>query len=720
MGMKAKVEKDKTHIIHEIADARAAVDEVGRSKASAEKSHKSLLNTLNEQAKKIEEANLNLNDIEGHKKKVSGENADLLRQLQEMENSANMLAKLKHNLGDQLSEARAVADNEAKERQSLLGKFRNAEHEVAGMKDHYEEEVASNENIARQLNKALGEADMLRVKYEKEGLAKAEEMEMAKLKMQARLSEAESTSMQLQAKLAQIEKARAKLAPDLEAQAQQLDQAQILNGAMEKKAKQFDRIVGEWKGKVDSIGMDLDTAQKETRNASSDLFRVKAAYEESVLQLDEVRRENKCLSNEIKDIMDQISEGGRSIHEIDKICKRLDAEKMELEAALSEAEGALEQEENKVLRAQLELTQVRQEIERRIAEKEEEFSSTRKNFAKATDSMQGALEQESRGKAEALRMKKKLEADVAELDVSLEHPNCANIETQKTIKQYHSKIRDAQAKLEDEQRAKEITRDHLLACERKANSAQNALEEARTLLEQSDRARRVTEQELSDTNEQLSEMTCFNQSIAGAKRKLESEMETLHGDCDEMVSEASLSEEKCKKAMIDAARLADELRSEQELALNFERDRKLLECQVKDMAAKLDEAETNALKGGKKAMLKMETRIRELESETDAEAGRMADAQKNLRKSERRIKEMTYGQDEDRKNHERMQALIDQLQSKIKSYKKQIEEAEEIAALNLAKYRNAHAQLSDAEERADLNEQALAKTKTRGKSVGLV
>merc|ERR1712242_535469 len=121
------------------------------------------------------------------------------------------------------------------------------------------------------------------------------------------------------------------------------------------KAKQFDRIVGEWKGKVDSLGMDLDVAQKECRNASSELFRVKNAYEEAIFQLDEV-----------KDIMDQISEGGRSIHEIDKIRKRLDAEKMELQAALEEAEGALEQEENKVLRAQLELTQVRQEIERRI------------------------------------------------------------------------------------------------------------------------------------------------------------------------------------------------------------------------------------------------------------------------------------------------------------------------------------------------------------------
>merc|ERR1719509_285803 len=357
--MKTKIEKDKTVIMREIADARAAVDEVARSKASSEKSHRNLMATLNEQAKKIEEATLTLNDMEGNTRKNSAENADLLRTLQEMENSANLLSKVKLTLADQLDEARAVADHEAKERQSLLGKFRNAEHEVAGMQDHYQEEVSGKENLGRSLNKALGEADMLRMRYEKEGVAKAEELEMAKLKMQARLSEADSTAEQLRAKLAQLEKAKAKLAADLEAQTQALDQAQILNGAMEKKAKQFDRIVGEWKQKVDSIGMDLDSAQKETRNASSELFRVKSAYEEAVLQLDEVRRENKNLSNEIKDIMDQISEGGRSIHEIDKICKRLDAEKMELEAALSEAEGALEQEENKVLRAQLELTQVR-------------------------------------------------------------------------------------------------------------------------------------------------------------------------------------------------------------------------------------------------------------------------------------------------------------------------------------------------------------------------
>merc|ERR1712064_241917 len=108
--------------------------------------------------------------------------------------------------------------------------------------------------------------------------------------------------------------------------------------------------------------------------------------------------------------------------------------------------------------------------------------------------------------------------------------------------------------------------------------------------------------------------------------------------------------DKAQRAMIDAARVADELRAEQEGAMMLERDKKLLEAHVKDAQSRLDEAEQNALKGGKKAMAKMDTRIRELESELDAENRRSADSQKNLRKSERKIKELAYQQDEDRKN----------------------------------------------------------------------
>merc|ERR1712128_326583 len=421
------------------------------------------------------------------------------------------------------------------------------------------------------------------------------------LKLQARLSESQSTIEQLNAKLYQLEKTKQKLQVDFNDMSVQLDQAQILNAAMEKKAKQCDRIVGEWKGKVDGLGKDLDEAQKETRNISSELFRVKNAYEEIILQLEEVRRENKNLSTEIKDIMDQITEGGRSIHEIDKIRKRLEAEKMELEAALSEAEGALEQEENKVLRCQLELTQVKKEVEQRIHQKEEEFASTKKNFGKALGGMQMALEAETKGKVEALRMKKKLEADVNDLGIALEHANAANAESQRNIKFIQQRLRDVQVRFEEENRAKAIAQDNLIAADRRCNANQNALEESRTLLEQSDRNRRMIEQELADTNETLSDQTCQNQAISGAKAKCEQEMNNLGHDLDEMTGEAHMSEDKAQKAMIDAARLADELRMEQDTAIMLERDKKLLEAQVKDAQTRLDEAEQNALKGGKKS-----------------------------------------------------------------------------------------------------------------------
>merc|ERR1719402_257056 len=517
-----------------------------RSKSSSEKANKNLVAQLNEINKKVEEANMTLGDFEAQKRKLAAENADLLRVAGEINNNINMVSKVKSSLVAALDEAKKVADDEARERSLLIGKFRNLEHELDGLTSQYDEEVGSRENCCRQTHKCEGEAAMWRCKYEQEAVAKAEDLEMTKMKLQARLTEAESTMDNLNMKLGQIEKAKGKLHSEIEEMNVNLDQAQILNNAMEKKAKQFDKLVGEWKHKVDGLSFDLDVAQKDCRNASSELFKVKNAYEESVTQLDEVRRENKCLSNEIKDIMDQISEGGRSIHEIDKIRKRLEAEKLELEAALSEAEGALEQEENKVLRASLELTQVKKDIEQRIAQKEEEFASTKKNFGKALEGMQMALESETKGKVEALRMKKKLEADVLDLDTALEHANAANAESQKSIKMIQQRLREVQVRFEDENRAKIVAQDNLISAERRCNANQNSLEEARTLLEQADRNRRMIEQELANTNETLSDQTCQNQAISGAKSKCEQELNALGHDLDEMTSEARMSDDKAQ------------------------------------------------------------------------------------------------------------------------------------------------------------------------------
>ena len=190
-------------------------------------------------------------------------------------------------------------------------------------------------------------------------------------------------------------------------------------------------------------------------------------------------------------------------------------------------------------------------------------------------------------------------------------------------------------------------------------------------------------------------------------------------DLEEMLTESQMAEERAKKAMIDAARLADELRLEQENAQYCEKTRKSLDNQVKEMQVKLDEAEQVAMKGGKKVTSRLEQKIKDLESQLDNEQRRLVDAQKAQRRTDRRIKELTFSQDEDSKNHERMQELVDKLQNKVKSYKKQIEEAEEIAALNLAKFRKVQSDLEQAEERADINEQVLAKMKAKGRATSV-
>merc|ERR1712029_1244049 len=233
--MKSKVDKDKVKIQSEIGDARSAYDEITRAKASAEKN------------KKVEEANMTLGDYEGIKRKTAAENGDLLRVAGDINNNIMMIQKIKSSLQTNLEEAKNVADNEARERHLLLGKYKNLEHELDGIKENLDEETASREEVARQISKAEGEASHWRCKYEQDAVAKAEDLEMTKMKLQARLTEAESTIENWNCKLTQLEKARTKLGVEIEDMNHQLDQAQILNNQMEKKAKHFDRIVGEWK-----------------------------------------------------------------------------------------------------------------------------------------------------------------------------------------------------------------------------------------------------------------------------------------------------------------------------------------------------------------------------------------------------------------------------------------------------------------------------------------
>merc|ERR1719431_780727 len=171
-----------------------------------------------------------------------------------------------------------------------------------------------------------------------------------------------------------------------------------------------------------------------------------------------------------------------------------------------------------------------------------------------------------------------------------------------------------------------------------------------------------------------------------SKRQLESSIHTMQAEVDGMLIAAKNAEEKSKKAMVDAARLADELRSEQDHATSLGSAKSSLSNQLGELEGRLADAENAAMKGGKAAMAKLEMKICELEAELASTQSRSGEAAKAFQRAERKAKELAFAQGEDRKNQDRMSELAAKLQGKIKTYKQQIEEAEEIAALNLAKF----------------------------------
>merc|ERR1711962_1485933 len=212
--------------------------------ASLKKRHQDAVQEMNEQIEQLQKMKSKIEKDKEHiQSEIAADNAVLLRCVGELDNTLAMLTKARNDIGGQLNEAKMIADNEARERQLLLGKYRNIEHEVDGAKENLDEEASSLSNLVRSLNKAEGEAQMWRQKYEIDAVAKAEELEMSKMKLQARLAETENTINNSQSKLAQIEKSKHKIQVELDDMSVHLDQAQILQHTMEKRAKQFDKVI---------------------------------------------------------------------------------------------------------------------------------------------------------------------------------------------------------------------------------------------------------------------------------------------------------------------------------------------------------------------------------------------------------------------------------------------------------------------------------------------
>merc|ERR1712184_168601 len=573
-------------------------------------------------------------------KRLQVENQDLSRQIDELEAAIATMNKSKISVSTQLEDTKALADAENKDRSSLLTKYKMMATDLENFREKLENENARKSDALKALSKAQSEIQLWKSRFETEGMGRVEELEAARNKLQAKIVESEELVDVLTTKVANAEKSKTRMNSELDDLAMEYERVHAAALITEKRGKNFDKVLGEWQSKAADVSAEVAASQDEGRNYTSELFRLKAAQDEALEQLDIVKRENKNLADEIKDLLDQLGEGGRSIHDLDKQRRRLEQEKEELQGALEEAEGTLEQEENKVLRAQLE--------------------------------------------------------------IGHDHANKANSEGLKSVKRYQGQLKETIQLYEDEARSRSQIMEQVGISERKAAALSGELEESKALMDSSERAKRQLEMEIADGRNAVNNMQVINGRDMTAKRGLEGAIHTIQAEVDAMLGAAKNAEEKSKKAMVDAARLADELRAEQDHASAQASSKQSLNNQFGQLEARLSDAENATARGGKSAMAKLENKVHELEAELAGTQARTGESAKAYQRAERKCKELAFTAGEDKKNQDRMTDLASKLQSKIKTYKQQIEEAEEIAALNLAKFRKAQQELEEVEERAKL------------------
>ncbi|KAJ6662679.1 hypothetical protein lerEdw1_011319 [Lerista edwardsae] len=717
--VKQKLEKEKSELKLEVDDLSSNMEQLIKGKANAEKLCRTFEDHLNEAKTKVDEMTRVMNDLSAQKGKLQAENGEFTRQLEEKESLINQLSRGKLSFTQQTEELKRQLEEETKAKNALAHALQSARHDCDLLREQFEEEQEAKAELQRALSKGNAEVAQWRTKYETDAIQRTEELEDAKKKLAARLQEAEEAIEAANAKCSSLEKTKHRLQNELEDIMIDLEKANSAAGALDKKQRNFDRIIAEWKQKYEESQAELESAQKEARSLSTELFKLKNGYEESLDNLETLKRENKNLQEEITDLTDQISEGNKTLHEIEKMKKQIEQEKSEVQLALEEAEGALEHEESKALRFQLELSQIKADFERKLAEKDEETENFRRNQQRTIDTLQSTLDSEAKSRNEAIRLKKKMEGDLNEMEIQLSHANRHALEATKTTRILQAQIKELQVQLDNSTHLNEDFKEQLAAIDRRNTLLQSELEELRGLLDQTERGRKLAEQELLEATERVNLLHTQNTSLIGQKKKLETDIAQMQNEVEDAIQECRNAEEKAKKAITDAAMMAEELKKEQDTSAHLERMKKNMEQTIKDLQKRLDEAEQIALKGGKKQIQKLESRIRELENELETEVRRNTESQKGVRKYERRIKELTYQAEEDKKNLTRMQELIDKLQLKVKSYKHQAEEAEAQANQYLGKYRKQQHELDDAEERAEIAESQVNKLRSKSRDISL-
>lgn len=711
---KHKIEKEKQTLIIEIDSVSTQFDAAMKAKAHGDAKIDGLEDQLRRLKAQVDELTRQNTDLNGLKTRLTQENFELQKQVQDLDASAGALAKAKSALQAQVDELKSRLDDEGRVNNQITIQLNSLQIEYDNLLAKYEEETEGTTGIKAQFTRLQQDFTVLKSKYDKDMAAKSEELDDLRRRLNARIAELEDAAEQARARASKFEKEKTRLSVEIREISVELETANANCQDLARRCKAAEGGHVELTRRIEEMSHELEVLRGDNGRLAAELAKLKALVSDLTDKNDQLARENKQLSEALREAQGANKDLNRQVQDLMSIRIQLEGERDSLANELADARDALKDAMARLEAGNASLNSIRIEMEAKLREKDDEIDNLRKNSARAMDELQRTItEIEMKYKAELGRLKKKFEVEIREYEINIETLNRTNMELGKNNKGLANKVKELEIMLDDERRGGDEARQAVTVLERKRIALTAELEDLRSLLETSERARKNAEGEMHETSTRISELTITITALTGDKRRMEADIAAMQADLDEALNARRNAEERGDRLQAEVNRLTEELRQEQENYKNADGLRKQLEVEIREITVRLEEAESFAQREGKRMVAKLQARLRDLEAELEAEQRRSRELAQANRKLERTLTELRAQSEEDRRMNFELSEQVNSLTIKIKTLRKQLEEAEEVVTITMNKYRKAMSMLEEAESRAETAQRSVSVSSVR-------
>ncbi|KAK7827496.1 hypothetical protein U0070_026702 [Myodes glareolus] len=715
---KANLEKNKQGLETDNKELACEVKVLQQVKAESEHKRKKLDAQVQELHAKVSEGDRLRVELAEKANKLQNELDNVSTLLEEAEKKGIKFAKDAAGLESQLQDTQELLQEETRQKLNLSSRIRQLEEEKSSLQEQQEEEEEARKNLEKQLLALQSQLADTRKRVD-DDLGTIESLEEAKKKL---LKDVEALSQRLEEKVLaydKLEKTKNRLQQELDDLTVDLDHQRQIVSNLEKKQKKFDQLLAEEKSVSARYAEERDRAEAEAREKETKALSLARALEEALEAKEEVERQNKQLRADMEDLMSSKDDVGKNVHELEKSKRALEQQVEEMRTQLEELEDELQATEDAKLRLEVNMQAMKAQFERDLQTRDEQNEEKKRlllkqgplqndkplaKVARAQCSvlqvreLEAELEDERKQRALAVASKKKMEIDLKDLEAQIEAANKARDEVIKQLRKLQAQMKDYQRELEEAR----ASRDEIFAQSKESEKRLKSLEaeilQLQEELASSERARRHAEQERDELADEIANSASGKSALLDEKRRLEARIAQLEEELEEEQSNMELLNDRFRKTTLQVDTLNTELAAERSAAQKSDNARQQLERQNKELKAKLQELE-GAVKSKFKATISaLEAKIGQLEEQLEQEAKERAAANKLVRRTEKKLKEIFMQVEDERRHADQYKEQMEKANARMKQLKRQLEEAEEEATRANASRRKLQRELDDATE----------------------